>query len=74
MRILIDKTTETFLYVIGKSNSVSTWTYIIVLDIKGKQNFKTFYYMYTVELSTSKGANSYILNISKIGNEDIEVY
>jgi len=42
MRILIDKTTETFLYVIGKSNSVLTWTYIIVLDIKGKHNFKCF--------------------------------
>jgi len=34
MRILIEKNPEAFLYVIGKSNIMKTWTYIIVLNIK----------------------------------------
>jgi len=33
MRILIDKNTEVFLYVIGKFDIMLTWTYIIFLDI-----------------------------------------
>jgi len=41
-----------------------TWIYIIVLDIYGEHNFKHF----TTELLTNKGANSYKLTISKIGN------
>ena len=32
--------TEVFLYVIRKSNIMFPWTYIIVLDIYGKHNFK----------------------------------
>ena len=36
------QSTEAFLYVTGKSNIVSTWKYIIVLHIKGKNNFKHF--------------------------------
>jgi len=35
------QSTEAFLYVIGKSNSI-TWKYIIVIDIKEKHNFKLF--------------------------------
>jgi len=42
--------------------------YIPVLDIKGKHDFKLFYYIHIVEILTNKGANSYTLNISKIGN------
>ena len=42
--------------------------YIIVLDIKEKHNFKLFYYIHSVEIPTSKGANSYKLKLSKIGN------
>ena len=32
--------TEASLYVIGKSYVLFTWTYAIVLGIKGKHNFK----------------------------------
>jgi len=56
------QSTEAFLYVIGKSNIMLTWKYIIVLDIKGKHNFQLFYYIYynqIVEKPTNKGANSY---------------
>ena len=42
--------------------------YITVLDIKGKHDFKLFYYIHIVEILTNKGANSYKFNISKIGN------
>jgi len=45
---------------------------MIVLDSKGKHNFKLFYYIciyiYIVEIPTNKRAYSYKLNISKIGN------
>ena len=36
-----------------------TWTYILVLDIKGKHNFKLFYYIHIIEIPTNKGAHSY---------------
>jgi len=32
-----------------------TWTYIGVLNIKGKHNFKHFYYLHIVEIPTQKG-------------------
>jgi len=41
MRILINKAL-THLYAVGKSNSMLTCKYCIVLDIKGKHNFKLF--------------------------------
>ena len=44
------------------------WNYIIVLNIKGKHNFKQFYYIHIVEIPTNKRANSYKLRIWKIGN------
>ena len=44
------------------------WTYIIVLDISGKHNFKLFYCILIIEIPANKGANSYKLKISKIGN------
>jgi len=34
--------TNTFLFGIGESNVMFTWSYIIVLDIKGKHNFKLY--------------------------------
>jgi len=47
---------------------MSTWKYIIVLDIKGKHNFnfRLFYYIHIVVIPTNKGANS--CKMSKIGN------
>jgi len=59
MRILIDKGLKHFYnYVIGKSNIMLTWKYIIVLNIKGKHNFKQFYYIHIVEIPTQKGEHS----------------
>ena len=52
------QSTEAFLYVIGKSNIMLTWKYIGVLNIKGKHNFKHFYYIYIVEIPTQKGEHS----------------
>ena len=45
------------LYVIGKSNMMLTWKYIIVLNIKGKHNFKHLNYIHVhiVEIPTQKG-------------------
>ena len=60
--------TETFLYIIGKSNIMLTWTYLLVIGIKGKHNFKLFWYIPIKEIPTNKGENSYNLNISKLGN------
>ena len=61
------QSTEAFLYVIGKSNIMSTWKYFIVIDIKGKRNFNFFttLYIHIVEISKNKGANSYKLKIAK---------
>ena len=60
MRILIDKGLKKFYnYVIGKSNIMLTWKYIIVLNIKGKHNFKQFYYIHIVEIPTQKGEHSW---------------
>jgi len=56
-----------FLYVIGKSNITLTRTYIIALDIKGT-TISNFLSIHIVEIPTNKGANTYKLNISKIGN------
>ena len=50
--------TEAFLYVIGKSNIMLAWKYIGVLDIKGKHNFKQFYYIHIVEIPIQKGEHS----------------
>jgi len=61
MRILIDKSLKHFYNVIGKSNIMQTWTYINVLDIKGKHNFKVVYYIHIVEIPINKGANYYKL-------------
>ena len=36
-----------------------TWTYISVLKIKGKHNFKHFYYIHIVEIATQKGDYSW---------------
>jgi len=36
--------TDQFVYVIGKSNIMLTWTYIIEIDIEGTHNFKRVYY------------------------------
>ena len=59
MRILIDKgLKKIYNYVIGKSNIMLTWKYIIVLNIKGKHNFKQFYYIHIVEIPTQKGEHS----------------
>jgi len=44
------------------------WTYIIVLDIQGKNNLQPFYNIHIIEIPTNKGENSYKLDISKIGN------
>ena len=38
------QSTKPFLYVIGKPNSMLIWTYIGVLDISGKHNFKLLLY------------------------------
>ena len=60
MRILIDKGLKHFYnYVIGQSNIILTWKYIIVLNIKGKHNFKQFYYIHIVEIPTQKGEHSW---------------
>ena len=53
MRILIDN--EAFLWI------METWKYMFVLDIRGKHNFKLFYYIHIVEIPTNKSANSYKL-------------
>jgi len=34
------------------------WKYIIVLNIKGKHNFKHFYYIHIVKIPTQKGEHS----------------
>ena len=49
-----------FIYVIGKSNIMLTWQYIIVLNfnIKGMHNFKYFCYIHMVEIPTQKGEHS----------------
>jgi len=54
------QSTKAFLYVIGKSIIILTWTwtYIIVLDISEKTQFQTFYYIHVIEIPTNKGANS----------------
>ena len=49
------QSTETFLYVIGKSNIMLTLEYIIYLEIKGKHNFKTVYCKHIVEIPTTHG-------------------
>jgi len=49
---------------------MSTWKYIIVLDIKGKHNFNRFTFI-LLEIPTNKGANSYKLKISKINRISI---
>ena len=49
------QSTEVFLYVIGKSNIIQTRRYIIVINSKGKHNFKHFYYVHFVEIPTQKG-------------------
>jgi len=36
-----------------------TWKYIGVLNIKGKHNFKHFYYIHIVEIPTQKGEHSW---------------
>ena len=56
MRILIDKSTEAFLYVKGKFNIMQTWKYIIVLDLKENtiSNFFTTLYIHIVEIPTNK--------------------
>ena len=61
------QSTESY-YVIGKSNIMQTWKHIIALDIKGKHNFKHFYYTHILEIPTNKGAKSNKLKHSKIGN------
>jgi len=33
-----------------------------------KAQFKTFYYIHIIEIPTNKGAHSYKLKLSKIGN------
>ena len=63
MHILIDKACiETFLYVIGKSYIAWTWNYIIVLNIKGKQNFKHIYYIHILEMNKRESVQSYLYN------------
>ena len=42
------QSTEAFLYVIGNSNSMLTWTYIIVLDIKENTISNFLLYKYTL--------------------------
>jgi len=49
---------EAFLYVIGKSNIRLTLKYIRVLNIKGKHNFKHYYYRHIVEIPTQRGEHS----------------
>jgi len=49
---------------------MKTWKYIIVLDIKGKHNFKLVYSIHIAEIHASKVANFY--KISKIGNISID--
>ena len=46
-----------------------TWT-LILLSLTFKENTisKLFYYIHIIEIPTNKGANSYKLNILKIGN------
>ena len=45
------------------------WNYIFVLDIKEKHNFKLFaIIIHIAQIPTNKRANSYKLNISKLGN------
>ena len=52
------QSTEVFLNIIGKSNIMLTWKYIGVLNIKGKHNFKHFYYIHIIEIPTQKGEHS----------------
>jgi len=40
----------------------------LTLTLKKNSFFKLFYYIHIVEIPTNKGANSYKLKISKIGN------
>ena len=61
------QSTESFLYVIGKSIITSTWTYIFAFDIEEKQNLSLFYYIHIVEIPINRGTNSYKLNLSKKG-------
>jgi len=36
-----------------------TWQFIFVLNIKGKHNFKQFYYIHILEIPTQKGEHSW---------------
>ena len=38
---------------------MSTWKYIIVLNIKGKHNFNIFFYIHSVEIPTQKVEHSW---------------
>ena len=61
--------TEAFLYVIGKSNYMLTYRHLLLcLTFKGNT---TVYYIQIVELLINKGANSYKLKNSKIGNRTL---
>ena len=53
--------------VIGKSNIMSTWAYIIVLHIQVKQ-FRTVYYIHIqiIEISTNMETNSDTLILKKV--------
>ena len=60
---------EAFLYVIGKSNYMLTYRHLLLsLTFKGNT---TVYYIQIVELLINKGANSYKLKNSKIGNRTL---
>ena len=45
-----------------------TWTYIIALNGKGKHNFKHFYYIHIVLITTQKGEEMYrVVPQTKVG-------
>ena len=67
MRILIDKALELF-YVIGKSNICKHGNILLSLTLKENTISNMFYNIHIIEIPTNKGANSYKLKISKIGN------
>ena len=56
------QSTEALLYVLGKSDIILTQTHL------RKTQFQMFYYKHIIEIPTNKGAHSYKLKLSKIGN------
>ena len=67
MRILIDKA-QRHLYMLWESLILRYHGHILLSLTLKKNTIQHFYYTLIIEIPTNKGANSYKLKLSKIGN------